>query len=303
MQDKKAKERKIVNYFLQTELGKKWLEENKIQQSKLTESESPDFIFTTLDDKQVGLEVMEYLIEDWPLGATQHLKRIGGKIRAEVKQKHDIDVNIIFTLHKKITDEKRKMLERAYYMYCQMLPPSYGKPIMDKKLLDNYLQNSQEPCQIDEKFNQEKIKKFLLDEIEKNLEILKQWPNLICSYYDLPDKMYLKIEVSTWPNFVGGDDSEKVNNVYFIYDDQYHDLIFKDLQDKIDKKNDKVKKYLNKCDKCFLLIFANASNFGLGSLSLTSHAFCYNFSDVFFIAHNTFGLEDTIKLTQNINLK
>lgn len=49
-QDKKAEEREYLQYFLSSDEGKKWYQQNKIVSYR--DDEAPDFVFTTENNKK-----------------------------------------------------------------------------------------------------------------------------------------------------------------------------------------------------------------------------------------------------------
>ncbi len=55
--NKEKEERKYLDRFLRSSVGQLWLQENLINQSSLQKSEEPDFLFTTKDNKIIGVEI------------------------------------------------------------------------------------------------------------------------------------------------------------------------------------------------------------------------------------------------------
>ncbi len=64
---------------------------------------------------------------------------------------------------------------------------------------------------------------------------------------------------------------------------------FDEFQEKIDKKNEKINSYLQKCDKCSLLIYfpdVSMGNYCHFTDELNDHKFYLNFEDVYLCKWN-----------------
>ena len=60
-QDKKSKERKYLENFLNSPVGQKWRTQQGI--TSYEETESPDFIFLTNKNKKIGIEITNFFLQ------------------------------------------------------------------------------------------------------------------------------------------------------------------------------------------------------------------------------------------------
>lgn len=77
-QDKKTEEKDYLSKFVSSKEGLNWINQNNL--IKLTEEESPDFVYLTSDEKRIGLEVTQFIVKSKHGQAVLSLMRIGNMI-------------------------------------------------------------------------------------------------------------------------------------------------------------------------------------------------------------------------------
>jgi len=261
-QNKKEEEINCLNQFLNTKLGKNWYQKYKIK-NRLDE-EHPDFIFITDDNKRIGLEVTNFIMKSRHGRALQALMRTGNKICKFVHDTYGFPVSILINKF-----DKRKWCARTR---------------------EEFLESVYNPGFID-RFNEDEIKSKLYSLIDENIEKLKRFPRLIKETIEVNNE-WLTFSICGFPNIDGKFDCH-VNNQCFSWEDP-----FKELQEEIDKKNEKFDNYLKKCDECFLLVCnpdVSMGNYCHFTDKLNSQKFSYKFTNVFFYDEYT---KTTICLTK-----
>ena len=122
-------------------------------------------------------------------------------------------------------------------------------------------------------YNRTAIKNGIENIIDRNIENLKRWPHLVKESIQVQDE-YFNISVSGFEN-IGGKFDCNVNNECYSKEDP-----FDELQAEIDKKNEKMDSYLEKCDKCFLLVYlpgVSKGNYCHFTQKLSEHTFSSKF--------------------------
>lgn len=252
-QDKKFEEKEYLKYFLNTQEGKKWYQKYKFKHC--IDEEHPDFIFITHDNKKIGLEVTQFIIESKHGKAVQALKRTGNKICKCIQDKYGFPVSMIIDKY-----DKRKWGARTR--------KDFWEAVNNPGFIDL--------------FNEKEIKSEIYKIIEKNIEKLKGIPYLIKEWIKINNE-YLCFSISSFPNIEGTFDCH-VNNECFSWENP-----FENLQEEINKKNKKFDNYLEKCDECFLLIYnpdSSKGNYCHFTDKLKKKKFYYKFSTAFFYDEN-----------------
>ena len=90
---KNIEEKEVLDHFLGTEIGKNWYRENSIV--GILSSESPDFLFKTVDNINIGLEITKFFVEHKNRLYSQILTRIGNQLCTELQKKHNIYISIL----------------------------------------------------------------------------------------------------------------------------------------------------------------------------------------------------------------
>ena len=250
-QNKKEEEINYLNQFLNTPIGKNWYQIYKIKDR--IEEEHPDFIFITQDNKKIGLETTQFIKNTEQGYALQSLMRIGNKICKQIQDKHGLQISIVidkFDKRKYGTKTREEFLESVYN-------PGFTA-LFNKK--------------------EKEIKSKIEQIVDKNLEKLKNFPRLIKETIEVNSEL-LTFSISGFSNINNKFDC-RVNNQSFSKEDS-----FKELQDEINKKNEKLDNYIKQCDECFLLIYnpdSSKGNYCHFTDELNKQKFSYRFSNVFF---------------------
>lgn len=141
-------------------------------------------------------------------------------------------------------------------------------------------------------YNKHAIKSGIEQIVDRNVKKLKQWPCFIKESI-LVQGEYFNISISGFENMDGKFNCH-VNNEWYSKENP-----FDELQEKIDRKNEKINSYLKKCDKCFLLIYlpdVSMGNYCHFTDELNSHKFCLNFEDIYLCKwHKIFPSDNFVK--------
>ncbi len=202
-QDKKAEEKEYLNYFLASDVGQKWYKKNKIVSCQ--ETEPPDFIFTTEDNKKIGLEVTRFIVESKHGRALQHLMSIGNQACKYAHKKYGLNISILIDKFDRRVHQART--------YKDLMDAVYNPGFWDI-------------------YNKNAIKSGIEQIIDKNVENLKHWPRLVKESILVQDE-YFNISISGFENIDGKFDCY-VNNECYSKEDP-----FDELQELINKKNEK----------------------------------------------------------------
>lgn len=249
-QNKKEEEINYLNQFLNTPEGKAWYQKYKTKDR--IDEEQPDFIFITNDNKRIGLEVTNFIMKSKHGIALQSLKTTGNKICKYVQDTYGFSVSIIIDKF-----DKRK----------------YGA--LTKQEILEYISK---PGFID-RFNEDEIKSKLYPLIDENIEKLKRFPRLIKETIEVNNE-WLTFSICSFPNGHNNKFDCFVNNQCFSWENP-----FKELQEEIDKKNEKIDSYLKNCDECFLLVCnpdVSKGNYCHFTDKLNKQKFSYKFTNVSF---------------------
>lgn len=262
-QDKKSEEREYLEYFLASDEGKKWYEKNKIISCQ--ESEYPDFIFMTEDNQKIGVEITRFLVKSLHGQALRHLMTIGNQACKYAQKQYGLNISILIDKFDKRVHQART--------YQEMMEAAYNPGFWDI-------------------YNRNAIKKGIESIIDRNVDNLKQWPHLVKESILVQDE-YFNISVSGFPNMNGKFDCS-VNNECYSKEDP-----FDELQDEINKKDEKIDNYLKNCDKCFLLIYlpdVSKGNYCHFTWKLKWHLFRSKFNSTYLCQWNTIFTGDNFVL-------
>lgn len=217
--NKEQEERKYLNCFLKSSCGQRWLTKNKIIHSSLEKSEEPDFLFETVNGKKIGLEMTRLIVPNENTKATQQLITVGNQARAYFKQKYGFDISLIIDKYdkRKWSGKRSDYIDACYHPGFAVLPSV--KELKDKiiRALDN---------------NVEQLKKRVFIDV----------------WIEVESELF-KLTVEACANPFVGDYVTYVNNVQRCIEKP-----FEALQNEINKKNQKIINYMNKCDECSLLV-------------------------------------------------
>ena len=258
-QDKKSEEREYLQYFLSSDEGKKWYQQNKIVSYR--DDEAPDFIFVTEDNQKIGLEITKFIVKSRHGRALQHLMSIGNQVRKYAQKRYGLNISILI-------DQWNRRVWQAR-TYKEMLEAAYNPGFWDI-------------------YNKRAIKSGIEQIVDRNMEKLKQWPCFVKESIFVQGE-YFNISISGFENIDGKFDCQ-VNNECYSKENP-----FDELQEKIDKKNEKINNYLKKCDKCFLLIYlpdVSMGNYCHFTDELNNHKFHLNFEDVYLCKWNKIFTND-----------
>ena len=131
-------------------------------------------------------------------------------------------------------------------------------------------------------YNKQAIKSGIEKIVDRNIEKLKRWPCLVKESIFVQGE-YFNISISGFENMDGKFNCH-VNNECYSKENP-----FDELQEEIDRKNEKINNYLKKCDKCFLLIYlpdVSMGNYCHFTDELNNHKFHLNFEDVYLCKWN-----------------
>ena len=250
---KKSEEQQILEKFIITNVGKKWVQELGIVD--YIKSESPDFIMKTKNDKTIAIELTKFIAKNKNLKYSQALTTVGNKICKIAKSKYNINIHMLIDKY----DERlfsihwKDHIDLAYNPGFLKVP----KIKLFKQKLEELLHNSVE-----------KLKKG---------ELVQEWIQLEEEYY----RVSMDPNACPWTNKYNC----IVNNAGEITNNPINELEFC-----INKKNDKVNLYIKHCDQCYLLIFIPGSysaNFCSFDKNLFKHNFNSKFEKIFIYYENS----------------
>ena len=252
--DKKIEEKEYLEYFLTSNEGIKWQNDNKI--ISYHEAESPDFIFTTKDNQKIGIEITNFFVKSLHGQALRHLMTIGNQLCKYAKKEYGLNISILIDKW-----DKRKWQARTRQEILDAIYNPGFWDIYDKKA----------------------IKTAIIQIIDNNIEKLKQWPRLVQSSILVQDE-YFNISISGFEN-IGGKFDCTVSNECISKEDPLDEL-----QAEIDKKNKKISSYLKHCNKCFLLIClpdVSQGNYCHFTNKLIKQVFSSKFDNIYLCKYNT----------------
>lgn len=252
-QDKKEEEREYLRYFLSSDEGKKWYQQNKIVSYQ--DDEAPDFVFITENNRRIGLEITKFIVKSHHGRALQHLMSIGNQVCKYAQKHYGLNISIL------IDRWDRRVWQAGTYK--EMMEAVYNPGFWDI-------------------YNKQAIKSGIEQIVDRNIEKLKQWPCFVKESIFVQNE-YFNISISGFKNMDDKFDCQ-VNNECFSKENP-----FDELQEKIDKKNEKINSYLQKCDKCSLLIYfpdVSMGNYCHFTDELNDHKFYLNFEDVYLCKWN-----------------
>ena len=221
IKNKEKEERKYLDSFFNLSLGKNWLQENKIRLASLQKSEEPDFLFESDNNKTIGIEITKLIVPNENTKATQQLITIGNQARIYFQNTHGFPISLTIDKYdkRKWSGKKADMLDAAYHPGFCTIPPYLLLKEKLIKALDN---------------NVEKIRKNHFHFVKFCIEV---------------DNELFQITADAFINPFSGEHDVHVNNELRCIENP-----FNHLQNAINKKNQKLTKYKEKCSECFLLI-------------------------------------------------
>lgn len=242
-EDKKKEEQEFLEKFLLTGVGKNWFEENLI--TSIEESEAPDFICDTKSGSKIGIEITNFFVQHKNRSYSQALTRIGNKVCKLAEEKYQIKLSILISQYDKraLSPKWSEMLDYAYNPGFEIVPKETDiKPQIEQLLSDNI----------------SKLKQGLL--VQKWIEIGNE---------------YYQITIDSYPSISSHKYDCHVNNTGIVKFNPFYEL-----QKNIEKKNNKIAKYENKVEHCFLLVIIPTSRLG-NYCEFTNEIFEYYFSSKF----------------------
>lgn len=240
---KNIEEKEVLNHFLGTEIGKNWYRENSI--IEILSSESPDFLFKTADNMNIGLEITKFFVEHKNRPYSQILTRIGNQLCTELQKKRGVNISMVIDKYDK----------REFSIYWKDYIDAAYNPGFSE--LPNI------------KIFKTKLKKAVYD----NVETLKSG-GLIQQWFQVGNDSY-KVSAQCFPSISSGAYDCHVNNCGEV---KFN--MFAELQNCINKKNKKIKKYQKNLNKCCLLVMVPDSKIG-NYCSFTDEIHNYNFISEF----------------------
>lgn len=133
-QDKKTEECEYLQYFLSSDEGKKWHQQNRLVSCK--GSEAPDFIFITEDNQKIGLEITKFIVKSQHGKALQHLMSIGNQVCKYAQKHQGLNISILI-------DQWNRRVWQAR-TYKDMLDVAYNPgfwDIYDKQLIKSEIEH------------------------------------------------------------------------------------------------------------------------------------------------------------------
>lgn len=236
-------EKEFLYKFLHTIIGKNWFDENNI--TEIIKSETPDFLLETYDSQILALEITQFIVQNKNLHYSQALTRIGNQLCKEVKKKYNIKISMLIDRY-----DKRKFSPNWNYHINLAYNPGFSE-VPSKNVFKN------------------KIREILNTNINKlrTNSIVQEWIQVGSDYY--------KISLQSFPSIISGKYDCNVNNAGQIKSNP-----FDELQNCINKKNEKADKYRKNNDKCYLLIIVPDSKIG-NYCSFTNELLEYKFTSGF----------------------
>lgn len=244
---KEQEEIEQLKKFIATKIGEKWFKELGIIDYQ--KSESPDFIMKTQNNEIIALEITKFITKNKNLKFSQALTTIGNKICREAEKEHNLRINILIDKY----DDRKFSIHWKDHLDLACDPGFSNVP--NTKLFKQKLQDIL-------KNNMEKLKKGLL---------VQEWLQVENDYFQIS----MDPIVCPWT----GKYDCHVNNSGMILINPINEL-----QNCIDKKNNKIKAYNKKCSKCYLLITVPDSyngNYCSFDNELIKHRFNSEFEKIF----------------------
>ena len=250
---KKYKEKELLTYFFNTQVGKSFLLENNIVD--IQKSESPDFLLIKNDETKYALELTQFIAENRNTKYSQALVRYGNNLCNYAKEHYGINISILIDKYdkRKFSPKWSDHIDYAYNPGFSKIPP---KDALNKEL-DNILTKN-------------------IDNL-KSGKLVQEWIQIKDDYFKISIDPY----ICPWTNKYDC----MVNNAGKVSFDPINEL-----QNCIDKKNKKVNIYKQNCTKCFLLIYVPSSRYGnycsFGE-NLLKHKYNSKFNNIFLFEENT----------------
>lgn len=249
--EQKEKEWELLSNFIQTPVGYEWYKDClNTDNSKKEDREHPDFIFNTKNGLSIGVEVTEFIVETKNTKYSQVLTRIGNKIYHYTKKKYGIDVSILINQY-----DKREFSPHWKDHIALVYDPGFSNFPSAKEF-------------------KVQLQKF----VDINIEKLKE-KTFVQDWITFHDE-HFQISIDTYSFMNSGKFDCHVNNTGLCKEDPIDEL-----QECINKKNDKLEEYLKECDECYLLVVlpnSSKGNFCYYTDGLLKHKYISKFKDIFF---------------------
>lgn len=225
----KGQEEFYLARFLKSEEGQKWVERHGIDVNSKILSESPDFIFTTKSGNKIGLELTQFILKSTESKKKSHaeniqaLHRVGVKVVEYFQQKHNIPLSLTLEYYDKRKDYSTR---KEFLSYCY----NPVTPILN--------------------INYNKLKELIIQQIESigipKWGVNKEWVSL--GKYTF---------IVSFSRFYEPYTNVQVNSIGLYVENPYEQL-----QQEIDKKNNKYDLYCKQCVECHLLVINENSSTG-----------------------------------------
>ena len=255
---KKAIEEFYLTSFLQTETGRIWHENKELIENP--KQESPDFLFKTKDNTNIGLELVDWVNDSKHFIVTKTLLEICRDICQTVLEQKGINLSLIIDIY----DPKR----------------------WEIKTRKDFLESIYNPGVSRLKANSKKIKQKFIEEIlNRNItEIpIKETVEVNSQYFTLTFN-------KSWYNFP----EFHVNNLNMYWREP-----LQHIQKLIEDKNGKYKSYIKNCTDCDLLIVSPLYHTGNCLIipdELEGQKFKSSFRNIYFMEFHGFEGAKSIKL-------
>ena len=225
IQIKEHTEKKQLERFLKTEIGKKLYFENNI--IDIQKSEAPDFLLITKNGDKIAIELTEFTVYNKNLKFSQAVRRIGNQVCQEAKKNYNLKISILVDKYDKrmFSPIWQDTLDYAFNPGFSEIPQKNIFKLELKKVLKN---------------NLKKLRKGFL---------VQEWIEI--------NKEYFKISIEAYPNPWTKEYECTVNNA-----GRAEENPIDELQKCIDNKNKKFESYKTKTDKCYLLIYMPDTRYG-----------------------------------------
>lgn len=248
LKDQKLKELHYLNIFKQTPVGIQFYKDYSITDIYKAE-EHPDFILKTASEKLIGIEVTELIVRNKNTQYSQALTSIGNKICKYAKKEYGIDISMLISQY-----DKRSFNTNWNDCMNRLYDPGFSNIPYIKEF-------------------KEELKRFVYINIGK----LKKKP-LVQDCIAIQNE-YFKISIYTFYSINSGKFDCHINNAGKCKVNPTEEL-----QDCINKKNNKFENYVKECDECYLLVIladSHKGGFCFYTNDLLAHKYTSKFKEIF----------------------
>ncbi len=220
---------------------------NKNCITNIISGESPDFILETSTGENIGLEITNLIIKTDKFHATSTLQTIASQVCQHFKREKGIALTLIIDIY----DERKFSLNWKDHLSYHYNPGFNSLDVSKKKIKDTIIATIS----------------------KEDLSMLghkKEW-------IDIPPHKF----IVTYSRMHEPHISYHVNNEGMCKDDP-----FDELQEAINRKNEKYTTYKTKCDECYLLVVSDGSSLGSFanfSNNVNFHKFLSSFKNVYLL--------------------